>query len=180
MGLKRIKLQSGSKRRPKKPPGKPSNDAQARPQPPAPQGPPLCVLLVEDNPGDVLLARKAFDCSNVRSDLHVVGDGLEALAFLQQRDVFENAPRPDLVLLDLRLPKKDGTEVLAELKEDYHLRRIPVVIFTSSTSDEDVARAYDLHANAFVEKPDSIEGFVEVIRVLERYAGGSIKLPPPS
>jgi len=139
--------------------------------------PPLRVLLVEDNEGDVTLARKAFEYGNFRHELHVVETGLDAIAFVRRRGRFSGEPRPDLILLDLGLPGLSGQDVLAEMKADSTLRRIPVVIYSGSVDEGDVERAYDLHAAAYVAKPDSLEGFVELIAVLERYAGPTLVLP---
>ena len=115
-------------------------------------------------PGDVLMTREAFEEHKVRNKLHVVTDGVEALAFLRQEGEYADVPRPDLVLLDLNLPRKDGREVLAEIKADPQLRRTPVVVLTTSEAEEDVLRSYDLHANAYVTKPVDFERFIDVVR----------------
>lgn len=138
---------------------------------------PLRVLLVEDCDADVVLARKAFEHAKFPLDLRVVGNGLDAMAFVRGRGRFSGESLPDLVLLDLGLPGLPGYDVLAELKSDSALRRIPVVIFSGSTDEDDVDRAYDLQAAAFVAKPPSLEGFVELIALLRRYAGTTLKLP---
>lgn len=111
------------------------------------------ILLVEDSPGDVRLTREALKEAKMRNNLHVVGDGVEAMSFLRKKDKYANAPRPDLILLDLNLPKKDGREVLAEIKSDEDLKNIPVVVLTISKSEEDILRSYNLHANCYVTKP---------------------------
>jgi two-component system response regulator len=133
---------------------------------------PITVLLVEDDPGDVVLIQEAFEHNKVRNDLHVVGDGVEALDFLR-----DDNPRPDLILLDLNLPRKDGREVLAEVKADPELRRIPVVVLTTSKAEEDVLRSYDLHANAYVTKPVDFERFIEVVRQIDEFFVSIVKLP---
>jgi two-component system response regulator len=130
---------------------------------------PVTVLLVEDNPGDVELARIAFDESGLGTCLHVVGDGEEAMAFLWNKGQYGNAPRPDLILLDLNLPKKDGREVLAEIKNDEELKTIPVVILTTSNAEEDVHQLYDLNANCYIPKPLKFDQFIEIIRLVERF-----------
>jgi len=127
-------------------------------------GKPIVILLVEDNPGDVDLARAAMEDSKVRNILHAVGDGEEAMLFLRRKGKYTEAPRPDLVLLDLNLPKKDGREVLAEIKSDPDLMRIPVVILTISKDEEDILRSYNLHANCFITKPIDLNQFVKVVK----------------
>ena len=122
------------------------------------------ILLVEDNPGDADLAREALETSKVRNSLHVVGDGEAAMAFLRQQGKYTAAPRPDLVLLDLNLPKKDGREVLAEIKSDENLKCIPVVILTTSKAEEDILKTYNLHANCYISKPIDIDTLGEKIR----------------
>lgn len=136
------------------------------------------VLLVEDDPGDVLLIQEAFEFNKVRNRLSVVSDGEEALAFLRQEGVHEGAPRPDLVLLDLNLPRKDGREVLGDLKADDALRAIPVVVLTTSEAEEDILRSYDLHANAYVTKPVDFDRFIEVVRQIDEFFVSIVKLPP--
>jgi CheY-like chemotaxis protein len=138
---------------------------------------PIEVLLVEDDPGDVLLIREAFEDNKVANRLHVVADGVEALEFMRRRGVHANAPRPDLVLLDLNLPRKDGREVLAEAKEDDDLRSIPIVVLTTSQAEEDVLRSYDLHANAYVTKPVDFENFIGVVRQIDQFFVSVVKLP---
>ena len=135
------------------------------------------VLLVEDDPGDVLMTREAFEDHKVANTLHVVGDGVEALQFLRQEGPYADAPTPDLVLLDLNLPKMDGREVLAELKADPVLRRIPVVVLTTSEAEEDVLRSYSLHANAYVTKPVDFERFVQVVQQIDDFFVSVVRLP---
>jgi chemotaxis family two-component system response regulator Rcp1 len=136
------------------------------------------ILLAEDNPGDVKLTRKALDQGSLLNNLHVVEDGVEAMQYLQREGEYADAPLPDLVLLDLNMPRKDGREVLKEIKEDEQLCRIPVVVLTSSEAEEDVARSYELHANAYLTKPVDFDGFLEVINTLEEFWLEVVKLPP--
>jgi CheY-like chemotaxis protein len=138
---------------------------------------PIEVLLVEDDPGDVLLIREAFEDNKVANRLHVVADGVEALEFMRQTGEHADAPRPDLVLLDLNLPRKDGREVLAEVKNDDALRTIPVVVLTTSQAEEDVLRSYDLHANAYVTKPVDFDRFIGVVRQIDQFFVSVVKLP---
>jgi CheY-like chemotaxis protein len=138
---------------------------------------PIEVLLVEDDPGDVLLIREAFEDNKVANRLHVVADGVEALEFMRQQGQYADAPRPDLVLLDLNLPRKDGREVLAEVKRDDGLRTIPVVVLTTSQAEEDVLRSYDLHANAYVTKPVDFDRFIGVVRQIDQFFVSVVKLP---
>ena len=138
---------------------------------------PLVILLVEDNAADVRLTREALREGKIQNTLHVVHDGVEALAFLRRQGAHIEAPRPDLILLDLNLPRKDGREVLAEIKDDPLLRRIPVVILTTSQSEADVLRTYDLHANCYVTKPVDLEQFFEVIRSVETFWLVAVTLP---
>jgi two-component system, chemotaxis family, response regulator Rcp1 len=139
---------------------------------------PIDILLVEDNAADVRLTREALKDAKVLNALHVVRDGMAALSFLRQRGQYAGSPRPDLILLDLNLPKKDGREVLAELKQDEDLKRIPVVVLTTSRAEEDVVRSYDLHANAYVTKPVDLPQFLNVIRTLEEFWLVMVTLPP--
>lgn len=136
------------------------------------------ILLVEDNPGDVRLTREVLRDGKLHNDLHVVEDGIEALAFLRRVGNYTDAPRPDLVLLDLNLPKKDGREVLAEIKADSDLKRIPVVVLTTSKAEEDVFKAYDLHANCYITKPVDLDQFITVVRSIEEFWFTIVKLPP--
>src|SRR3954463_16481711 len=128
------------------------------------EGTPIEVLLVEDDPGDVLMTQEAFDDHKVRNRLTVVSDGAEALAYLRREGEYADAVRPDLILLDLNLPRRDGREVLEDIKKDDDLGRIPVVVLTTSAADEDILRSYQLHANAYVTKPVDFERFIAVIR----------------
>jgi CheY-like chemotaxis protein len=134
------------------------------------------VLLVEDDPGDVLMTREAFD-DYLHNRLDVVTDGAAALAYLRKEGQYEDVPRPDLVLLDLNLPRMDGREVLAEVKADGDLRTIPVVVLTTSEAEEDILRSYDLHANAYVTKPVDFERFIEVVRQIDDFFVSVVKLP---
>jgi CheY-like chemotaxis protein len=135
------------------------------------------VLLVEDDPGDVLMTREAFEYHKIRNQLHVVNDGEQALQFLHRTGEYASAPRPGLILLDLNLPRRDGLEVLAELKGDPGLRVIPVVILTTSHADEDILRSYALHANAYVSKPVDFERFMDVIRQIDNFFVTVVELP---
>jgi two-component system, chemotaxis family, response regulator Rcp1 len=138
---------------------------------------PIEILLVEDSPGDVRLTSEAFKDSRVFNRLHVVKDGAEAIAFLRKQGEFKNALRPDLILLDLNLPKKNGQEVLAEIKEDLELKRIPVIILTVSKSEEDILRSYNLHANCYITKPIEFDHFLEAVRSIENFWLAIVKLP---
>jgi CheY-like chemotaxis protein len=138
---------------------------------------PIDILLVEDDPGDVLMTREAFEHHKIRNTLHVVSDGVEALRFVRCEAPYDDAPRPGLILLDLNLPRKDGREVLAELKADAVLRTIPVVVLTTSEAEEDIVRSYNLHANAYVTKPVDFDRFVEVVRQIDDFFLTLVKLP---
>ncbi len=144
----------------------------------ADRGRALEILLVEDNPGDVRLAQEALYDAKMSNNLNVVSDGVEALAYLRREGRHAKAPRPDLVLLDLNLPKKDGREVLEEVKEDPDLRTIPIVVLTTSDAEGDVIRSYELHANAYVRKPVDFDAFIEVVRTIEDFWFTVVKLPP--
>jgi CheY-like chemotaxis protein len=135
------------------------------------------VLLVEDDEGDVLMTREAFEHHKLRNQLHVVPDGVEAISFLRREGKHEGAPRPGLILLDLNLPRKDGREVLEEIKSDETLRSIPVVVLTTSQAEEDILRSYNLHANAYVAKPVDFERFIDVIRQIDDFFVTVVKLP---
>ena len=135
------------------------------------------ILLVEDNPGDVLLTREAMKAGKLRNRLSVVGDGVDALAFLRRQGSFADAPRPDLILLDLNLPRKDGREVLAEIKEDPQFRTIPVVVLTTSAAEQDVERAYNLHANCYITKPVDFNQFMNVIEQVDNFWINVVTLP---
>ena len=139
---------------------------------------PIDILLVEDNPADVRLTREALREAKVLNSLHIVEDGMKALDFLRKRSPYASCPSPDLILLDLNLPKKDGREVLAEIKQDESWRRIPVVVLTTSRAEEDIVRSYDLHANAYVTKPVNLDQFLEAIRVIEKFWLAIVTLPP--
>jgi CheY-like chemotaxis protein len=145
---------------------------------PAEAAMPIEVLLVEDDPGDVLMTREAFEDHKVRNRLNVVSDGVDALAYLRREEPFQGAARPDLILLDLNLPRRDGREVLAEIKNDASLRQIPVVVLTTSAADEDVLRSYQLHANAYVTKPVDFERFVSVVKQIDDFFISVVRLPP--
>ena len=140
--------------------------------------PAIQVLLVEDNPGDVRLTREAFRDAKMHLEMHVAGDGVAAMEFLRRQGGYPNSPRPDLILLDLNLPRKDGREVLAEIKGDPSLKAIPVVILTTSAADADIERSYLLHANCYISKPVDLEGFLTVIRSIDDFWLSVVKLPP--
>ncbi|HEV7720907.1 MAG TPA: response regulator [Iamia sp.] len=142
-----------------------------------PDARPIDILLVEDDPGDVLITREALEHSKVTNRLSTVGDGEQALAYLRHQGEHADATRPDLILLDLNLPRCDGREVLAEVKNDPDLRRIPIVVLTTSQAEEDILRSYDLHANAFVSKPVDFDRFVEVVRQIDEFFFTVVRLP---
>jgi CheY-like chemotaxis protein len=135
------------------------------------------VLLVEDDPGDIRLIREAFEENKVANRLSVVSDGVEALQYLRREGDFAGVPSPDLILLDLNLPRKDGREVLAEIKADATLRRIPVVVLTTSKAEEDIVRSYELYANAYVTKPVDYETFISVVHQIDDFFVSVVKLP---
>lgn len=139
---------------------------------------PLNVLLVEDDPGDVLIAREAMAAGQLSTTLEVVTDGVEAIAYLRRQDGFAEATRPDLILLDLNLPRMSGHEVLAEVKNDPELRRIPVVVLTTSQAQEDIVRSYDLHASVHVSKPVDFDAFAGVVKQIDEFFGSVAQLPP--
>lgn len=139
---------------------------------------PVEILLVEDNPGDVRLTKEALREGKLVNNVSVMGDGVEALAFLRHEGRYKDAPHPDVVLLDLNLPKKDGRDVLAEIKEDSRLRRIPVVILTTSSAEQDILKTYDLHANCFITKPVDLDQFIKVVQMIEDFWLTIVKLPP--
>jgi len=141
-------------------------------------GKPIEILLVEDNPGDVRLTQEALRDGKVRNYMRVAADGVEALAILRREGKYADALRPDVILLDLNLPKKDGREVLAEIKTDPDLRRIPVVVLTTSEAEEDILRAYNLYANAYVAKPVDLDKFIAVVKSIEDFWLEIVKLPP--
>jgi len=139
---------------------------------------PVEILLVEDNPGDARLAMEALKDAKVRNKLHWVKDGVEAMEFLRREGEYSHAPRPDVVLLDLNLPRKDGREVLAEIKSDEDLRRIPVVILTISDDEQDILRSYDSYANCYITKPLDLDRFIRVVKSIEDFWLEIVKLPP--
>ncbi|TMM36141.1 MAG: response regulator [Actinobacteria bacterium] len=136
------------------------------------------VLLVEDDPGDVLMTREAFEEHKIGNRLHVVPDGVEALAYLRREEPYPHAVRPDLILLDLNLPRRDGREVLKEIKDDESLRHIPVVVLTTSQLEEDILRSYQLHANAYVTKPVDFDRFIQAVRQIDEFFVSVVRLPP--
>ena len=143
----------------------------------APAVDPIQILLVEDSPGDVALTTEALRDARIANDLHVVGDGESAIAFLRGEGAYAGVPRPDLVLLDLNLPRKDGREVLAEIKWDEALRRIPVVVLTTSTAEVDILESYDLHANCYISKPVDFTQFLGVVQSIEGFWLSIVRLP---
>lgn len=142
------------------------------------KGKPIEILLIEDNPGDVRLTREALKEGKLRNVMSVAEDGAVALEFLRRQGKFKDAPRPDLILLDLNLPGKDGREVLTEIKGDPDLRRIPVVILTTSQDEQDVLKAYDNYANCYITKPLGLDQFISVVESVEDFWLGIVKLPP--
>lgn len=143
----------------------------------AASGTPIEVLLVEDNPGDVRLTREALRDAKVRNNLHVATDGVEAMTFLRRESPYTDVPRPDLVLLDLNLPRKDGRQVLEELKDDESLRHIPVVVLTTSQAEQDILESYRLRANAYVTKPVDLDQFLKVVKSIEEFWLEIVRLP---
>lgn len=141
-------------------------------------GKPIEILVVEDNPGDVRLVVEAFKEGKVWNKLIIVEDGVEAMAFLRKEGKYKNVLRPDLIFLDLNLPKKDGREVLKEIKLDENLRRIPVVILTTSEAEEDIMKTYNSHANCYITKPVDLDKFIEVVKMIEGFWLTVVKLPP--
>jgi CheY-like chemotaxis protein len=139
---------------------------------------PIEILLVEDDEGDVLLTTEALEASKITNNMHVARNGEEALRFLRRSEGYTDAPRPDIVLLDLNLPRVDGREVLKEIKDDPDLRRIPIVVLTTSEAEEDILRSYDLHANAYVTKPVDFERFLKVIQSIDEFFVTVVRLPP--
>jgi CheY-like chemotaxis protein len=140
-------------------------------------GKPIEILLVEDNPGDIRLTKEALKEGKVLNKLHVVEDGMEALAFLNQEGNYSDAPRPGLILLDLNLPKKDGRDVLTEIKANGDLKRIPVVVLTTSRSDEDILKSYDLNANCYITKPVDLDQFISVVKSINEFWLSIVRLP---
>ena len=143
----------------------------------SPNTEPIEILLVEDNLGDARLAAEALKENKVRNNLYHVVDGVEAMAFLKRSGDYATAPRPDLILLDLNLPRKDGREVLAEIKEDPELRLVPIVVLTTSEAEMDLVKTYDLHANAYIVKPIDLDRFIEVVQAIENFWFTIVKLP---
>ena len=139
---------------------------------------PIEILMVEDNPGDVRLTVEALKEGKVRNNFRTVEDGVEAMKFLRRQEPYAEAPRPDLILLDLNLPKKNGREVLAEIKEDPDLKRIPVVILTVSEAEQDIIKSYNLHANCYITKPVNLEQFIKVVKSIEDFWLTIVMLPP--
>ncbi len=135
------------------------------------------ILLVEDNPGDVRLIQEVLRDGKVRNNMSVTKDGVDAISFLHQTGEYSGAPRPDIILLDLNLPKKDGREVLADIKADPDLKNIPVVVLTTSSAEQDIFRSYDLHANCYITKPVDLDQFIRVIRSIEDFWLTIVKLP---
>lgn len=138
---------------------------------------PLELLLVEDNPGDVRLTREALKSGKIPTNLSVARDGVEAMEFLRRRGSFDSAPRPDLILLDLNLPRKSGREVLLEIKNDPELRRIPVLVMTTSRATQDINRAYSLNANCYITKPMELDEFLRIVRSIEEFWLKTVRLP---
>lgn len=136
------------------------------------------ILLVEDNPGDVRLTQEALRDGKILNNLNVVTDGVQAMAFLNREGEYANAPRPELILLDLNLPKKDGREVLAEIKSRPDWKRIPVVILTSSAAEQDIVKSYNLHANCYITKPVDLDQFIHVVKSIEQFWLTVVRLPP--
>ena len=141
------------------------------------RGRPVEILLVEDNPGDVRLTLETFKESKIHNNLHVTKDGIEAMAFLHNNDKYADAPRPDLVLLDLNMPRKDGRKVLEEIKSDDSLKNIPVVVLTTSKAEEDILKSYNLHANCFITKPVDLEQFIQVVKAIQSFWFTIVRLP---
>ena len=139
---------------------------------------PIDVLLVEDSPSDAKLTAKTFQKAKVLNNLHIVEDGVEAMAFLRQVGDYQDSPRPDLILLDLNLPKKDGRKVLAEIKDNPNLANIPVVVLTTSEAEEDILRSYALRANCYITKPVTLKQFIKVVESIEDFWLTVVKLPP--
>ncbi len=138
------------------------------------------ILMAEDSPGDVVLTRKALENSKLRINLHAVSDGVEAMKFLRREDDYGDVPTPDIVFLDLNMPRKDGREVLTEIKTDATLRHIPVVILTTSDSEQDIEKSYELNANCYITKPVDMDQFVKVVSAIEDFWFTIVKLPRPS
>lgn len=142
-----------------------------------PSSQPITILLVEDNPGDVRLTMEALSDAKIVNCIHVAEDGVEAMAFLRREGKYSFAPRPDVILLDLNLPKKNGQEVLAEIKSDENLKRIPVIVLTSSRAEQDIWKSYGLHANSYITKPVDLDQFIKVAKAIEDFWFAVVKLP---
>ncbi len=138
---------------------------------------PIEILLVEDNPGDARLAKEALRDSKLLNNLYIAEDGVEAINFLQKKEKYISAKRPDLIILDLNLPRKDGREVLADIKADESLKRIPVVVLTISKAEEDILKSYNLHANCFITKPIDLDQFIKVVKSIEDFWFSIVRLP---
>lgn len=136
------------------------------------------ILLVEDNPADINMMQETLEDSRIANVLHVVTDGEDAMEFLRREGRFAAAPRPDIVLLDIGLPRKNGLEVLSEIKSDPILKRIPVIILTTSKAEEDILKSYELHANSYITKPVNLDGFLQVVKSIEEFWLWTVKLPP--
>jgi two-component system, chemotaxis family, response regulator Rcp1 len=136
------------------------------------------ILLVEDSPADVIITREAFEEARLLNEIHVVEDGVQAMEFLRREGRYASAPRPDLILLDLNLPRKNGREVLAEIKNDPNLKSIPVIVLTTSSADEDILKAYDMHANCYVVKPVGFENFLKAVQSIRNFWFSVVALPP--
>jgi two-component system, chemotaxis family, response regulator Rcp1 len=136
------------------------------------------ILIVEDNPGDARLIKEVLNDNKVYSSLYIVNDGVEAMHFLRAEGKYKSIPRPDLIILDLNLPKKDGREVLAEIKSDDRLKHIPIVIMTISQAEEDILKSYNLHANCYITKPIDLNQFIKVVKSIEDFWFSIVKLPP--
>ena len=139
---------------------------------------PVEILLIDDNPGDVRLTREALKEGKLINNIHVVEDGIEALAYLRKQGKFKNEPLPDFILLDLNLPRKDGRELLAEIKEDQHFKHIPVVVLTTSIAEADIIKSYESHANCYITKPVYMNQFVKIVKGIEYFWFSIVKLPP--
>jgi CheY-like chemotaxis protein len=144
-----------------------------------PAGRAIDVLLIEDDPGDEVITREAFEHNKIKNNLHVARDGEEGLDFLYRRGRYENAPTPDLVLLDLNLPRYDGRQLLEQIKSDPNLKHIPVVVLTTSSAEEDILRSYKLHANAYVTKPVDLDAFMNAVRQIDEFFVQVVRLPQP-
>jgi len=141
------------------------------------KGRPIEVLLIEDSPGDVRLTKEALKEGKILNNLHVVNDGFEAMDFLKREGEYQNSPTPDLILLDLNMPKKDGREVLSEIKVDNNLKMIPVVVLTTSSAEEDILKSYNLHANCYITKPVDFDQFINVVKSINDFWLNIVKLP---